>query len=81
MKTLILVIALLALSGCTQALKVADEAGRINDQALLSAEFVMCRGASVGSVRRNFGSKERAELWKKLCTGYGQEDNFTPEVE
>lgn len=70
----------LVLCGCGQTLKVVDEAGRINDQALLSAEFIICRGASVGSVRRNFGSQERAELWRKLCTSYGQEDNFTPET-
>lgn len=47
---------------------VTDYGARVMDQALADAEFVICDGASVGSVRRRYGtSAERAKAWRELC--------------
>ena len=75
----IFVIFILAqLSGCARIQKVVDAGAEANDAALLSAEFVICRGASVGAVRRHYGTKEMAAVWREFCQN-ADGDNFTPE--
>ena len=52
-----------------------DKAAQANDEALKAAEFTVCQGASVGSVKRRFNTDELSKLWRKLCD---QEQGFTP---
>ena len=51
-------------------------AGDVNDEAINTAIFTICKGSSIGSVRRNFGEADRAKLWSELCN---VTDGFTPE--
>lgn len=81
MRILIILTALAVFTSCTKINSGIETVSKVNDQALHAAEFTICKGASVGSIRRNYGSKERAELWRQLCTGYGQEDNFSPIID
>jgi hypothetical protein len=55
----------LILSGCVLGPTITEQASDANDEAVRSAEFVLCRGASVGSIRRAFG--DRPEVWAALC--------------
>jgi len=49
---------------------VATKGAEVNDQLLHDAEFWICKGASVGSVRRKYGrSSEDATAWQALCDG------------
>lgn len=64
----------LALSGCAEftagRAAVIDTGAAVNDEALISAEMVICRAASVGSVERRFmRSPEDWELWNRMCRG------------
>jgi hypothetical protein len=70
-----LVLVLAALAGCSaipqyEAAKpvVIDKASQANDEALVDAMLVICRGVSVGAWQRAFGnSPERAAAWRTLC--------------
>ena len=64
------------LTGCTTLQTGVDRAASANDTAITTAEWTICRGASVGSVRRAYGDVERAEIWRKLCAS---SDDFSPE--
>ena len=77
MRSIVLVLAVsVVLAGCSSAhLRVAtDAAARANDDVVESAMFAMCRGASVGSIRRKFNTHDKAQLWLRLCA----ESVFTP---
>lgn len=64
------------LTGCAGVENVIERGAQANDSAVKSAEFVICQGASVGSIRRAYGTEDRAALWRELCaTG----THFTPE--
>lgn len=63
------------LSGCSVLDVIADKGGVVNDEALSTAEFMICNGASVGSIRRHYGTPEKAEVWSKLCNS---RDSFMP---
>ena len=73
MRLLAITIALLTLSGCsTQYMAARDTAvtaaAHANDRALGAAEFTICRGASVGSVKRKYFTNEsKARAWMELC--------------
>lgn len=75
MRVLTLALALTLLAGCAYKEPIVAMAAKFNDTALSDAEFMICRGASVGAVRRAYGTPERAELWSDLCT---EEQGFTP---
>ena len=64
MKNLILVLALVSISGCTT---IANKAADWNDDALKTSEFTICRAASVGAVLRRYNTKELSQAWVKLC--------------
>ena len=68
-----------SMAGCAQMMPTLDagigEARKVNDAALQSAEFIICQGAPVGAIRRNYGSPEKAAAWIKLCN---PNDQFTP---
>jgi hypothetical protein len=59
------VLATLMLSGCAYVPVAIDRAAAANDEAVTSAEWVICKGASVGSIRRAYG--DRPEVWAELC--------------
>lgn len=56
---------------------MADKASEINDEALNTAEFTICHGASVGSIRRHYGSPEKSKIWAELCNSV---DDFSPNL-
>ena len=68
-----LVVVALLVSGCTiqgQAARsaVVNAGVKAMDEALIAAEFVICKGASVGSIQRRYGSSEKlSEAWRTLC--------------
>ena len=55
----------LGLVGCTTTAEVVDKAADANDAAIRAAEFTICYGASVGSIRRAYG--EREAEWRTFC--------------
>ena len=59
--------AALFMSGCAALGSVVQQGARANDEALASAEFTICRGASVGSVMRKYNTEEKALAWQELC--------------
>lgn len=64
--TLITLICILPLAGCTLLSKSIETGTRLNDDAITASMFTLCRGASIGSLRRNFTSVERDVLWSIL---------------
>lgn len=68
LRSAILIAALALLGGCASVIQRAAEA---NDSALESAEWTICNGASVGSIRRAYGSADRAAVWRQLCDQAG----------
>ena len=77
MKTLILLILLTLTSGCGTIEKIVGAAAEINDESLLSAEFTICRAASIGSVIRRYGTTDKAKAWRELCT---QDSDAVPTI-
>lgn len=70
-----LVLFIILLPGCETLNMVTEQAAKVNDQALKNAEFTVCQGASIGSIRRRFNTPELAELWRKMCT---EQQGFKP---
>ena len=67
----------LAAPGCTSYVhRAVDRAAEVSDDALNAAEFTICRGASIGSIRRHYGEPSRARIWAALCNST---DAFSPE--
>lgn len=69
---LVCLFALLCLSGCAglDAYKAGavDTLSKANDTALHDAEFVICRGVSIGAWIREYGANaQAAEAWRVLC--------------
>ncbi len=55
------------MTGCTLDTAIKKGA-KANDDALIAAEFVICRGASIGAILRRYGKDKAAmEGWKLLC--------------
>jgi hypothetical protein len=75
MKKLIVLLAVLILSGCAVLDPLIGKAAKVNDGALKAAEFSICNGASIGSVKRRFNTPELAKLWRELCE---EKQGFTP---
>ncbi len=47
---------------------VADKGAQAMDESLVNTEWWICNGASVGSIRRRYGSTaKRAMAWQTLC--------------
>ena len=72
--------ALLAGCGTSPQMTLATEqamviAAGVNDEMLNAAEFTICYGASIGSIRRRFGDPERSQVWQDLCN---PADDFIP---
>lgn len=67
-----LCLVLLGVSACgffTEGREFATVKGaEFYDESLITAELVMCRAASVGSIMRRYGrSSDTAEAWATLC--------------
>ena len=77
-KTILLLIWIMAsVNGCASYVdRAVDKAAQVSDEALNAAEFTICKGASVGSVRRHYGSPDKARIWAALCNST---DVFSPE--
>jgi hypothetical protein len=75
MKTLIITIMLLALTGCgftsagTAFTTMARKAGQqAMDSGVVKATWFLCDAASVGAIQRRFGqSEDKADAWRSLC--------------
>lgn len=47
---------------------LVEQGAEFYDETLVTSEFIICRGASVGSVmRRYWQDVETAQAWMKLC--------------
>jgi len=75
MKYLLLIPLLILLSSCSMLSGMVDKVSEINDEALNTAEFTICHGATVGSIRRHYGSPEKSKIWAELCNSV---DDFNP---
>lgn len=68
-------IALLLLLGACASIDgvkkaMVGKASEVSAQALVDAEWWVCRAASVGSVKDRYGqSAERSQLYKAFCDG------------
>lgn len=74
----IVVMSLLSLSGCTTISRIVDYGASANTEAVEASVFTICEGASVGSIRREFDTPEKVDVWKRLCSSEGV---FTPNPE
>lgn len=70
MNKVILLTALVVLSGCINADAIRDaiskEGADVMDQLLTDTEWFMCYGASIGSVKRKYGG-DKADAYNALC--------------
>jgi hypothetical protein len=65
---LFLFFAVLVVSCITGCANITEPIAKVNDDALLASETVLCRGISVGAWIRAYGNdKEKASAWKTLC--------------
>ena len=65
------------LAACGTAVELRDLAvvkgAEAYDEALITSEIFMCRGASIGSVLRRYGTApDRAQAWRTLCMPDGE---------
>lgn len=69
MKAVLILAALLTLSGCYTLSGLVDAGAKANHAAAESAEIVLCRGMSVGEwIRRYAGDPAKAKAWKVICS-------------
>jgi len=69
MKLLTIILTIVLLAGCTSLTSLFTKGAAINDDALIAAEAVICKGASIGSIMRRYGvSEAKAKAWKDLCS-------------
>ena len=68
MKTLLAILALALLVGCSTLTNLVSAGAQANDAAAQAAEVTICRGISIGAWVRNYGSDpEKAKAWRELC--------------
>lgn len=68
MKTILAVLALSLLAGCSTLSGLVSKGAELNDAAVTTAETTLCRGISIGAWMRAYGSDaNRAKAWKVLC--------------
>jgi len=67
-KTILAVLALSLLAGCSSLTGLVNRGAELNDAAVTTAETTLCRGISIGAWMRAYGSDaNRAKAWKVLC--------------
>ena len=74
---------LLLLGACTSVQTVKDtiavKGAQTSDQVLIDAEWWVCSAATVGAVKRRYGTTaERADLYREFCDGSGTANVVTP---
>jgi uncharacterized protein YceK len=68
MKNLFLIaVCISLLSGCSAVMRIVDYGAAANTTAVKSSIFTLCDAASIGSIRREFATAEKVEVWKRLC--------------
>jgi acetyltransferase-like isoleucine patch superfamily enzyme len=67
MKKTIFAVSIFLFSGCSIMSGIMDKGAEINDEALVSSEFIICSGASVGAIERRYNTVELLEARKTLC--------------
>ena len=69
---------LLAAGGCASTSEIVHRGAELNDDAVGAAQFVICRGASIGAIRRAYGQNEfDTMIWREFCD-QADADVFTP---
>lgn len=68
MKQIILLLSLMFLTGCSTIASLVSGAAEVNDEALIAAEFTICKASSIGSVLRRYNTPIKAKAWKDLCS-------------
>ena len=69
MKSILAVLALSMLAGCSTLTNLVSAGAEANDAAAHAAEVTICRGNSIGAWVRNYGSDPaKAAAWKSLCS-------------
>lgn len=83
MRAALIVVGVLFLGGCgyLDAIRgtVSTKGAEVNDQLLNDAEWFICYGASVGSVRRAYGTPGMSDIYRSLCDKDG--DLLTPALD
>ena len=67
MKSIIVIIFILFISGCSLLPGIAEKGAAINDESLINAEFVICSAASTGAIQRRYNTKELLSARKVIC--------------
>ena len=68
MKSVLAVLALSFLAGCSTLTGLVSRGAELNDAAVTTAETTLCRGISIGAWMRAYGQDvNRAKAWKVLC--------------
>ena len=65
-KLLIALTLALTLTGCSLIPDAISAGTKANNKAVDTAKFTLCRGASIGAMRRNFNDTEMYDLWRIL---------------
>jgi len=55
------------LTGCSSIMRIIDYGAAANTTAVESSIYTLCNAASIGSIRREFDTSEKVEVWKRLC--------------
>jgi uncharacterized protein YceK len=76
MKRLFILAACISLfSGCSSIMRIVNYGAAANTTAVESSIYTLCNAASIGSIRREFDTPEKVEVWKRLCD---QKTDFKP---
>lgn len=56
-----------SVAACSTIQKIADYGADANDELVKDSKFVLCKGASIGAILREFDTRDKAEGWLKIC--------------
>jgi hypothetical protein len=48
-------------------MRIVNYGAAANTTAVESSIYTLCNAASIGSIRREFDTPEKVEVWKRLC--------------
>lgn len=64
---MVITMLLISLSGCSSISRLVTYGAYANDEAVKSAVFTLCNGASIGSIKREFDTDKKLQTWRDLC--------------
>lgn len=65
----ILLLCTVLLSGCSSVPSLVQKSADTNDSLRQGAEFILCRGISVGAWIRAYGDNAiKAQAWRTICS-------------